>query len=71
MDKNKLKMISSKTEFIVFGSEHQLQTYTVKSLKVDDTVIMAKSVIKILGIYLNEFLNNENSYCQWDRKCTL
>ena len=57
MDKNWLKMNSSKTAFIVFGSKHQLQTYTLKSLKVDDTVIMAKSVIKFLGTYLDEFLN--------------
>ena len=50
-------MDSSKTEFIVFGSKHQLKTYTLSSLKVDDTVIMAKSVIKFLGTYLDEFLN--------------
>ena len=49
MDKNQLKMNSSKTEFTVFGSKHQLQTYTLNSLKVDDTVIMAKPVIKFLG----------------------
>ena len=48
MDKNQLKMNSSKTEFILFGSEHQLQTYTLNSLKCDDTVIMAKSVITFL-----------------------
>ena len=57
MDNNQLQMNSSKTEFIVFGSKHQLQTYTFNSLKVDDTVIMAKSVIKCLVTYLNEFLN--------------
>ena len=41
---NQLKMNSSKTEFIVFGSKHQLQIYTLKGIKVDDTAIMAKSV---------------------------
>ena len=57
MDKNQLKMNSSKTEFIVFGSKHQLQICTLNSLKVDDKVIMAKSVTKFLGTYLDEFLN--------------
>ena len=48
MDKYQLKMNSSKTEFIVFGLKHQLQTYTLNSLKIDDREIMAKSVIKYL-----------------------
>ena len=59
MDRNQLKMNGSKTEFIVFGSKHQLQTYTLKSLKIDDTVIMAKSVKKFLGTYLDESLNRK------------
>ena len=57
IDKNQLKMNRSKTEFIVIGSKCQLQTYTLNSLKVDDTVIMAKSVKKFLATYLDEFLN--------------
>ena len=55
MDKNQLKMNGSKTEFIVFGSKCQIQT--LKSLKIDDTMIMAKSVTKFLGAYLDESLN--------------
>ena len=57
MDKKQLKMNGSKTEFTVFGSKHQIQTYTLKSLKIDDTTIMAKLVIKFLGAYLDESLN--------------
>ena len=57
MDKNQLKMNSSQSELIVIGSKHQLETYALNSLKVDDTVIMAKSAIKFLGTYLDEFLN--------------
>ena len=57
MDKNQLKMNGSKTELIVFGSKYQLQTYTLKSLKTDDTVIMEKSVIIFLGTYLDESLS--------------
>ena len=56
-DKNELKINSSKTEFIVFGSKHQLQTYTLYSLNVDHIEIMAKSVIKFLDTYLDEVLN--------------
>ena len=44
---------------MVLGSKHQLQTYTLKSLKIYDMVIMAKSVIKFLGTYLDEFLNKK------------
>ena len=33
MDKNQLKMNDSKTEFTVFGSKHQVQTYTLKASK--------------------------------------
>ena len=47
--KIKLKMNGSKTEFIVFGSKHKVQTYTLKSLKIDDTIIRVKLVIKFLG----------------------
>ena len=50
-------MNSSKTEFIVFGSKYQLQTNIFNSLKVDDTVIPAKTVITYLGTYLDESLN--------------
>ena len=59
MEKNQLKMNGSKTEFTVFGSKHQVQTYTLKSLKIDDTTIMAKSVIKFLGVYLDQSLNKK------------
>ena len=56
--------------FIVFGSKHQLPAYTLNSLKVDGTVIMAKSVIKFLGTYLDEFLNMKTHYAS-RTKCTL
>ena len=71
MDKNQLKMNGSKTEFIVFGLKHQLQTYDLKSLKIDDTIIMAKSVIKFLGTYLDESLKMKTHTAKQDTKCTL
>ena len=57
MDKNQLKMNGSKTEFTVFGSKHQVQTNILKSLKIEDTIITAKLVIKFRGLYRDESLN--------------
>ena len=52
MNRNQLKMNDAKTEFIVFGSKHQVQRNDLKSLNIDDTTIRAKFVIKFLGAYL-------------------
>ena len=57
MNRNQLKMNDTKTEFIVFGSKHQVQRNGLKSLNIDNTTIKAKSVIKFLGAYLDESLN--------------
>ena len=57
MDRNQLRMNGSKTEFLVFGSKHQVQRNSLKSLHIDNTIIKAKLVIKNLGAYLDESLN--------------
>ena len=57
MNRNQLKMNDAKTEFIVFGSKHQVQRNDLKSLNMDNTTIRAKLVIKFLGAYLDESLN--------------
>ena len=57
MNRNQLKMNDAKTEFIVFGSKHQVQRNDLKSLNIDNTTISAKLVIKFLGAYLDESLN--------------
>ena len=57
MNGNQLKMNDAKTEFIVFGSKHQVQRNDLKSLNIDDTTIKAKSGIKFLGAYLDESLS--------------
>ena len=44
-------MNDAKTEFIVFGSKHQVQRNDLKSLNIDNTTVKAKSVIKFLGAY--------------------
>ena len=57
MNRNQLKMNETKTEFIVFGSKHQVQRNNLKSLNIDNTTVKAKSVIKFLGAHLDESLN--------------
>ena len=57
MNRNQLKLNDAKTEFIVFGSKHQVQRNGMKNLNIDDTTVKAKSVIKFLGVYLDESLN--------------
>ena len=57
MNRNQLKMNGAKTEFIVFGSKHQVQRNDLKSLTIDNTTVKAKSVIKFLDAHLDESLN--------------
>ena len=57
MNRNQLKMNDAKTEFIVFGSKHQVKRNDLKSLNIDNTTVRAKLVIKFLGAYLDESLN--------------
>ena len=60
-----------KTEFIVFGSKHQVQRNGLKSLNIDDTTIWAKLIIKFLGAYLDESLNMKTHITNRTKKCTL
>ena len=57
MNRNQLKMNDAKTEFIVFGSKHQVQRNDLKSLNINKTTVRAKQAIKFLGAYLDESLN--------------
>ena len=57
MNRNQLKMNDAKTEFIVFGSKHQVQRNDLKSLNIDNTTVKAKLVIKFLSAYLDDLLN--------------
>ena len=70
MDKNELKINISKTEFMVFGSQYQLQANTFNSLKADDTVITAKTFIKFLGTNLDKS-QDKNSHYHQEKECTL
>ena len=57
MNRNQLKMNYAKTEFIVFGSKHEVQRNGLKSLNIDNTTVRAKLVIKFLGASLDESCN--------------
>ena len=56
MDSNRLKMNTSKTEFILFGSKHQLKKCQTNHLLVDQDNIKRSTKIKYLGVYLDEYL---------------
>ena len=57
MDSNKLKMNTSKTEFILFGANKQLKKCLTTNLSVDNEAIDKTSQIKYLGACLDESLN--------------
>ncbi len=54
---NKLKMNDSKTEFIIIGSQQQLNKIKFDSIKVGDTVVKAVDSVKDLGAYLDSTLS--------------
>jgi hypothetical protein len=55
MDGNRLKMNTSKTEFILFGSKHQIKKCHTNSILVDKENIK-KSTKMYLGVHLDENL---------------
>ena len=57
MDCNRLKMNSTKTEFILFGNKKQLQKCETKSINVAGEIVQKTSKIKYLGVQLDESLS--------------
>ena len=57
MDETRLKMNSSKTEFIYFGNAKQLQKCTANSINMAGDLIVRSEVIRYLGVWLNSTLN--------------
>ena len=57
MDSNRLRMNPDKTEFIYFGSSHQLSKCTAHSIDVDGVSVNKADSIKLLGATLDENLN--------------
>ena len=56
MDGNRLKMNTSKTEFILFGSKHQIKKCHTNHLLVDKENLKKSTKIKYLGVNLDENL---------------
>ena len=57
MKENKLKMNTSKTEFIMFGSRQQLNKCSTKEINIIDDRIQSARYVRYLGAYLDETLN--------------
>lgn len=57
MDKCRLQMNCSKTEFIKFGSRQQLKKCPAESINVCDTDVKSAPVIRYLGAWLDSNLN--------------
>ena len=57
MKSNKLKMNTSKTEFIIFGSRKQLDRCSTKLININGDEIKLEHCIRYLGAFLDETLN--------------
>ena len=57
MDANRLKMNNTKTEFILFGSNKQLRKCDTDSINVAGEPVQKTSMIKYLGVWLDETLS--------------
>ena len=57
MSLNRLKMNTSKTEFMLFGHRSQLDKCTMDSITVCSDVVHLTSSLKYLGVYFDEFLS--------------
>ena len=57
MDTNRLKMNPSNTEFILFGSQKQLQKCITNSCNVNRDTVERSYVIKYLGAWLDKHLS--------------
>ena len=63
MNMNQLKMNDAKTEFIVFGSKHQVQRNGLKSLSIDNTTVNGLKSLNIDNTTVNglKSLNIDNT----------
>ena len=53
MNKNRLKMNDSKTEFIVFGSSQQLKKMLISNVNVNSERVNTSDSVKYLGEHLD------------------
>jgi hypothetical protein len=66
MNKNKLKMNTSKTEFIMFGSKAHLSKCTTTSIDIAGDIIKRESQVRYLGAFIDETLSFKDHV---KRKC--
>ena len=64
MNENKLKMNTSKTEFIMFGSKAQLNKCSTNEIDIAGDKVQSVSVIRYLGAYLDETLKLIKRACK-------
>ena len=57
MDQMHLKMNPTKTEFILFGSRHQLSKCCTRNIKVIEETVTQRPVVKYLGAWLDNNLS--------------
>ena len=57
MDAVHLKMNPSKTEFILFGNQIQLNKYTTKDINVNGDLVVRSNVIRYLGTWMDSNLS--------------
>ena len=57
MDSNRLKMNTTKTEFIMFGWKKQLQKCITETMKVNDDMVPRSNTVKCLGAWLDQHLS--------------
>ena len=57
MDSVQLKLNSDKTEFIYFGTTHQLNKCLIDSIDVNGDLITRSEIVRYLGVFLDQLLN--------------
>ena len=57
MDRNRLRMNPTKTEFIYFGSRQQLRKCTAKTININGEIITRAQKVRYLGVELDEQLS--------------
>ena len=72
MDRNRLKMKSAKTDFILIGSRQQLEKCKMASILASDEIVQRSPIIKYLGALIDErlsfkqFINSKCRMAMWN-----
>ena len=69
MMQNKLKLNEDKTEFIVFGTRHQLKNLTVNSIQLGGDTILRSTSARNLGVIMDQHLDMSSHVTSVCRVC--